>query len=136
MNSNSSNISLMRAFFLPPITRQMRSAIAIALLLCSLLGSHWIGFAHGISHAGLMAQNVEQDEGNAKVSLQIKQVKHSNASCQLLDALTLASFIGSTAIISLHSPILNELLISTNSGVLPSYAATPYQSRAPPFFII
>ena len=126
----------MRAIFFPLVSRQMRSALAMAILLCSLLGSHWIGFAHGISHAGLMVQTVEQPESEAKNSQQSNQIKHSNASCHLFDALTLASFISSNAIVSVRAPIFTEFLISINTVVLPSCAATPYQSRAPPFFVI
>jgi hypothetical protein len=112
--------------------RRLFAAFSVALLLFCLLGTHWVGFAHGISHAGLSSQGSEQcsatDSGAG--------ITHSSDTCHLYDALTLAGFVpvGNSGFV--HSPVYFSTLIPSVDLVLIESASASYQSRAPPTFIL
>ena len=92
-------IQSMEALFTSKLSKQLKGFIALSFLLASLLGTHWIGFAHGISHSGIQNQNIKQSCVD-----QAPTLGHGSASCQLLDAVTLAGFIASTPSLFLTSP--------------------------------
>ena len=135
----------MKAYLITSIQRPARAYLAIAFLVFSLLGSHWLGYAHSIAHppAGQtqlsgfsyspeLASHDDCDAHQHAESLLESHGDHINANCLLFDALTLAGFVG-TANITVPAvqaladePIVYSAVFNTNAVV--SY----YQSRAPP----
>jgi hypothetical protein len=131
LQGKSCNIQYMGASFLSKFSKQIKGAIALTFLLTSLLGTHWIGFAHGISHSGLSPQNTELSCVD-----QARTVGHSSAGCHLLDALTLAGFIASApAGFTGQKPFSNFRPAAQKLAPAPIQVAL-YQSRAPPSFTL
>jgi hypothetical protein len=121
----------MEALFLSKFRKQLKGFIALGFLLASLLGTHWIGFAHNIAHSGIQHQNIE-----LSCTDQAPVLGHSAASCHLLDALTLAGFAASTPNLFLGANLFHEVQLVSNDSS-PARAQTGlYQSRAPPSFIL
>jgi hypothetical protein len=125
------NIQGMEASFLSKLKKQLRGSLALSFLLCSLLGTHWIGFAHSISHSGIHHQNVEQSCVD-----QAPALGHSSASCHLLDALTLAGFVTSETDLLLANNFSHEVQLAFNDSSPARMHVGLYQSRAPPSFIL
>ena len=125
------NIQGMEASFLSKLKKQLRGYLALSFLLCSLLGTHWIGFAHSISHSGIHHQNVEQSCVD-----QAPALGHSSASCHLLDALTLAGFVASETDLLLANNFSHEMQLAFNDSSPARMHVGLYQSRAPPSFIL
>jgi hypothetical protein len=121
----------MKASFLSKSIKQLRGFLALSFLLGSLLGSHWIGFAHGIAHSGIQHQSVE-----LSCTDQAPTLGHSFASCHLLDALTLAGFVASTPTLFLATNLFHEVQLVFNDSSLAQTQIGLYQSRAPPSFIL
>jgi hypothetical protein len=122
----------MVAYFPSKYPRRLLSAFSVALLLFCLLGTHWVGFAHGISHSGLHSQNIEQCSAADTSS----DITHGSDACHLYDALTLAGFIASDT--ATQSNIASSVAVfkaSSNSPVAQIHIGL-YQSRAPPTFIL
>lgn len=122
----------MSSLFLCKLNKQIWGWIALSFLLISLLGTHWVGFAHGISHSGLHSQNIEQCSAADSTS----DITHGSDACHLYDALTLAGFIASDT--ATQSNIASSVAVfkaSSNSPVAQIHIGL-YQSRAPPTFIL
>jgi len=122
----------MVAYFPSKYPRRLLAAFSVALLLFCLLGTHWLGFAHGISHAGLSAQSIEQ----CSAADSSAGITHSSDACHLYDALTLAGFVPVGDSNTVHLPVYFSSLISSAELVLIESASASYQSRAPPSFIL
>jgi hypothetical protein len=122
----------MVAYFPSKYPRRLLAAFSVALLLFCLLGTHWVGFAHSISHAGLSAQSIEQCSATDSSA----GITHSSDACHLYDALTLAGFVpvGDSDVV--HLPVYFSALILSVDLVLIESASASYQSRAPPTFIL
>ena len=132
ISSKSCKIRFMVASISSKLTKQIQAAFAGALLLFCLLGTHWIGFAHGISHAGLQSQSVEKCTASASVP----NLTHSSDVCHLFDALTLASFVPSEdSNLFTSTQYARDAVRSVDSILIESKLAS-YQSRAPPTFIL
>jgi hypothetical protein len=132
----------MKAFFATQIQHPARACLAIAFLVFSLLGTHWIGYAHSIAHphtgqpqlTQLAPSEValEHDECDAHLHAEASHSDHINANCLLFDALTLAGFVSSTgttiaaAQALAAEPIVYSAVFNTNAVL------SHYQSRAPP----
>ncbi|MEI6183485.1 MAG: hypothetical protein WCP25_09320 [Polynucleobacter sp.] len=122
----------MVAYFPSKYSKRLLAAFSAALLLVCLLGTHWVGFAHSISHAGLSGQSIAQcsaaDSGAG--------ITHSADTCHLYDALTLAGFVpvGDSDVVRLS--VYFSALIPSVDLVLIESASASYQSRAPPTFIL
>jgi hypothetical protein len=121
----------MVAYFSSRLTKQIRTAFTAVLLVFCLLGTHWIGLSHSISHGVTQSQAPE--------SKAINQVdtsfSHSSDVCHLFDALSLAGFIPNSAFD--HSLIISgalAALVAVNSFT-PKLEIASYQSRAPPSLI-
>jgi len=120
----------MVAYFSSKFINRIQRAIALGLLVFCLLGTHWVGLNHSISHAQ-SSQSVELGSNEIDPLLQ-----HGSASCHLFDALSLATFI---------SPDINSVIVQNqfvesyfeydHSLQNPQYLAL-YQSRAPPAFLL
>jgi len=121
----------MGALFLSKFRKQMKGFIALSFLLASLLGTHWIGFAHGIAHSGIQHQNTELSCVD-----QAPTLGHSSASCHLLDALTLAGFIASEPNHFIGINFFREVQLVSADSLLTRIHIGLYQSRAPPSFIL
>jgi hypothetical protein len=135
----------MKAFFATQIQRPARACLAIAFLTVSLLGAHWLGYAHSIAHphAGQtqlsgfsyspeLASHDDCDAEHHGTAVSSSHGDHISANCLLFDALTLAGFVGSTSIALsavqalAGEPIVYSAVFNTNAVL------THYQSRAPP----
>ena len=121
----------MEALFISKLSKQLKGFIALSFLLASLLGTHWIGFAHGIAHSGIHHQNIELSCVD-----QAPTLGHSTASCHLLDALTLAGFIASTPDLFIGTNFFHEAQLASNESPPARNHIGLYQSRAPPSFIL
>jgi len=121
----------MAASFLSKFRKQLRGVIALSFLLASLIGTHWIGFAHSISHSGIHHQNID-----LSCTDQAPTLGHSSASCHLLDALTLAGFVASVTDLFLANNFSHEVQLAFNDSSPARMHIGLYQSRAPPSFIL
>ena len=122
----------MVAYFPSKLTKQIQAALAVALLLICMMGTHWIGFAHRISHASVAQQNVSQTLATESTPT----YSHSSDVCHLFDALTLAGFLPGTFTATFTAQTINSLLISSPVFLLAQAALSAYQSRAPPSLIL
>jgi hypothetical protein len=135
----------MKAYLLTSIQRPVRAYLAIAFLVFSLLGSHWLGYAHsiahphagqtqlsGFSHSSELASHDDCDADHHGTAMSASHGDHISANCLLFDALTLAGFVGSSSITLsavqalAGEPIVYSAVFNTNAVL------THYQSRAPP----
>jgi hypothetical protein len=121
----------MGALFLSKFRKQFTGVIALSFLVFSLLGTHWLGFAHGIAHSGIHHQNSELSCVD-----QTPTLGHSSAGCHLFDALTLAGFITSAHSSFAVFTSLNILKPVASESAPIRIQVRPYQSRAPPSFIL
>jgi hypothetical protein len=135
----------MKAYLTRSIQRPARACLAIAFLVFSLLGTHWLGYAHSIAHphAGqtqlsgfsYSPELASHDDCNADhhaKAIAATHGDHISANCLLFDALTLAGFVSSAGIaITAVQALATEPIIYSavfNTGAVLSH----YQSRAPP----
>jgi hypothetical protein len=131
----------MVAYFSCKLTKQIYAFFTAALLVFCLLGTHWIGLSHSISHAGFqnqaMVNAVVNAVANANAPASIDQsINHSSDVCHLFDALSLAGFVPSShsnTELTLVSAL--DLQHSSNPS-LRSFVSSSYRSRAPPTFIL
>jgi hypothetical protein len=135
----------MKAYLLTTIRRPARAYLAIAFLIFSLLGSHWLGYAHSIAHphAGqtqlsgfsYSPELASHDDCNADqhgTAVSASHGDHISANCLLFDALTLAGFVGSTSIALSAVQALASESIVYNAVFNTNAVLSHYQSRAPP----
>ena len=93
-----------------------------------LLGTHWIGFSHSISHASLQSQaGIDLSQSDKQSSL-----NHGSDVCHLLDALTLAGFVAAQPLTAIAHQLHTFLFVSSNNYFIAQIAIEHYQSRAPP----
>ncbi len=124
-------IRCMKALFISRLNKHFRGWIALSFLLASLIGTHWIGFAHSINHSGLQSHHVELSCVD-----QAPTLGHSSASCHLLDALTLAGFVATTPNLFLANNFFHEVQLASNDSLPARIHVGLYQSRAPPSLIL
>jgi len=121
----------MNALFLSTLRKQLKGCIALSFLLISISGTHWIGFAHGISHSGIQHQKIE-----LSCIDQAPTLEHDSVGCHLYDALTLAGFTPSAAPpFAVQKPV-TTLKHLTSDFLVAGIQLGLYQSRAPPAFIL
>ena len=132
MAGKSCKIRPMVAYFSSKLSKQIRAVLMAILIAACLLGTHWTGLSHSISHAGNQTQTLELKSSN----IVDKSVGHSSDACHLFDTLSLAGFIPTPAS-EVHtifaSPIITALVVGSYR---PSLEIASYQSRAPPTFIL
>ena len=104
--------------------------VALGLLVICLLGTHWVGLNHSISHA---QSNPIIEVGTNDLN---PLLQHGSASCHLFDALSLASFISP----DIHSVDIqnqfNDVLFQYDHSLKTPQSVALYQSRAPPSFTL
>ena len=125
----------MRAFFHRQISQQLRSVFVVGLLLVCLLGTHWLGFVHSISHSGLEISSQTLGTGSQSCD-ENATITHSSASCHLFDALTIASFVSTDSLVLIEMSAYAETSLSSAKTVDYQTTESPYQSQAPPRFIL
>lgn len=132
----------MKAYLKTPIQHSARAFLAIAILAVSLLGTHWLGYAHSIAHPhtgqpflvefSSPLELASHDDFDAQHHAEAPHADHINANCLLFDALTLAGFVSSagTAIAAVLAFATEPIIYSAvfNTGAVLNH----YQSRAPP----
>ena len=127
------------------IQRPARAYMAIAFLVFSLLGSHWLGYAHSIAHphAGqtqlsgfsYSPELAGHDDCNADhhtKTIAASHGDHISVNCLLFDALTLAGFVGSTSVAIAAVQALASEPIIYSAAFNAQAVLSHYQSRAPP----
>ena len=127
------------------IQRPARAYLAIAFLVFSLLGTHWLGYAHSIAHphagqtqlSGVfyspeLASHDDCNSDHHAKAMSASHGDHISANCLLFDALTLAGFVSSTGTtIAAVQALASEPIVY--SAVFNAQAIlSHYQSRAPP----
>ena len=128
----SCKIRVMVAYFSSKFTKHFQSAMAVFLLVFCLLGTHWVGLSHGISHSNPQNQSIEKYTATTPE----KSFNHSSDICHLLDSLTLAGCIPSsnTNLANLQICALGKFQHAPQS--FPQISLASYQSRAPPTLIL
>jgi hypothetical protein len=128
IEGKSCKIRAMVAYFSSKLKKQFIASFAVVLLFTCVLGTHSIGYSHGIAHAGLQTQSASPSIGLENSTA----FTHSSDICHLFDALTLASF----ALLDVAVPIIFLVLLSRVRSRLKTRFIAPtrvtYQSRAPP----
>jgi len=122
----------MVAYFSSKLTKQVHAALAVALLMICMMGTHWIGFAHSISHTSIQQQSISPSSSDEFTPISV----HSSDICHLLDALTLAGFIPEEFIGALVSQATSSALATPLEFHFAQVAQSAYQSRAPPTDIL
>ena len=118
----------MVAYFSSKLLKQAQAVLVCALLLVCLVGTHWIGYAHSISHASQDYQVLSKSyavENDATLS-------HSIEVCHLFDALSLAGFIPDTPNALPETKFGNFYLANNTELQFAQNVALAYRSRAPP----
>ncbi len=121
----------MGAYFSSKYIKQCKAVFSAALLLFCLIGTHWVGFSHSISHASFQGKTLAAPAVDNTANF-----THTSDSCHLFDALTLAGFAASNEFQVGIDAAEFLPIVSAHTLVLNSAAFAPYQSRAPPFFIL
>jgi hypothetical protein len=122
----------MTAYFSSKFTKHIYAAFTAALLVFCLLGTHWIGYSHTISHAQLQSNTeVDPTPGDKHTSL-----NHSSDVCHLFDALTLAGFAVSKSLTHVAYSFLAFVSNSADATLLAQTTIEHYQSRAPPTLLL
>jgi len=122
----------MAAYFSSKLTKQIHAAFTVALLVFCLLGTHWIGLSHSISH-GITQNQALENKASAQID---KSFSHSSDVCHLFDALSLAGFIPKSnpdLSLSLSGSLTVNVVVNSFA---PKLEIASYQSRAPPTFIL
>ena len=132
IRGKSCKIRLMVAYFYSKFTKQIQTALTVFLLLFCLLGTHWIGLAHSVSHAELQSKAfATQSEVVAESG-----ITHSSDVCHLFDALTLAVFMPKDSSNFLDIAAPSSLVSDFEITRIKKSSYRPYQSQAPPTFIL
>jgi hypothetical protein len=122
----------MTAYFSSKFTKHIYAAFTAALLVFCLLGTHWIGYSHSISHAQLQSHTEVDSTAGAKHS----SLSHSSDVCHLFDALTLAGFAISKPLANTAFSFIAFVPPSSDTAFLAQSAIEHYQSRAPPTLLL
>ena len=122
----------MVAYFSSTITKQIQAALAVALLMICMMGTHWIGYAHSVSHASIQQNTLSQSSAGELAP----HFNHSSDVCHLFDALTLASFIPGAANNAPTLALTSSVLVLSPAFSAAQAAPSAYQSRAPPTFLL
>ena len=127
----SCKIWAMVAYFSSKLKRQIQTAFVVVLLLSCMLGTHWIGFAHSISHAGFQSQTLAGSSDAEKPAA----LSHTSDICHLFDALTLAGFAPSNTAPQKHFLDVASRATPQAKTLFLSTTRVSYNSRAPPAVI-
>ena len=132
ISGKSCKIRAMVAYFSSKFMKQIQSACTAVLLVLCLLGTHWVGLSHSITHTGFQGQSLEV--GSTIVI--DKSLSHTSDICHLFDALSLAGFIPSAQLDSDLNCLSTSDQPNTNYSSPRYFISSAYHSRAPPSFIL
>ncbi len=108
-------------------------AMVVALLLAfCMLGTHWVGLNHDVSHLGLAKQTV----CDSAVVASMPTTAHSSDVCHLYDALMLVGCIPpsfSSAPLANHNQSIGH---QSKAAQVDAPSLIAYQSQAPPSLIL
>lgn len=122
----------MSAYFSSKFTKQIHAILTAGLLVLCLLGTHWIGFSHSISHSQIQSHaDVDSTSSDKQSSL-----SHSSDVCHLFDALTLAGFVLSQPLNGIAHHLFAFLSLSSDTSLFAQATIEHYQSRAPPTLLL
>ncbi len=122
----------MVAYFSSIFTKQVRVAISVALLALCLLGTHWIGFAHSISHGNAQTQLTK----NSCSAEPLPYFSHGSDACHAFDALSLAGFLPTVSCDAIN---IQRWFVNDSQPFITWVAYTninQHQPRAPPSLIL
>jgi hypothetical protein len=122
----------MIAHFSSKLKKQINAAFVAILLAICLLGTHWIGLNHGISHAKIQQHSISQSFEDGMTST----YGHSSDICHLFDALTLSGFAPSSIFIPVIQLAFSESSTFSVDEVTHQLFPIFYLSQAPPRFFI
>ena len=128
----SCKIRDMVAYFSSKFTKHFQPALAAILLIFCMLGTHWIGLSHSISHANPHTQSIDKYAATTPD----KSFNHNSDICHLLDSLTLAGYIPSAINASFSSPVNAFVRFQLPLELFSQTSLASYQSRAPPALIL
>ena len=132
ISGKSCNIRHMIALFSSKLNKQVHAIVVAILLAFCLLGMHWVGLNHGVSHLGLVKQTVCESAAVASMPT----TAHSSDVCHLYDALMLAGCIPpsfSSAPLASHNQSSG---LQSKAAQVDAPSLIAYQSQAPPSFIL
>ena len=128
ISGKSCNIRQMVAHFSSKLNKQIHAVVVALLLAFCMLGTHWVGLNHGISHLGFTKQTVCESATVASMPT----AAHGSDICHLFDALTLAGCIppsfSSAPIANLNQSISHQ----EKAPQVDAPSLIAYQSQAPP----
>jgi hypothetical protein len=122
----------MVAHFSSRLKQQINATLVVILLAFCMLGTHWVGLAHNISHLGVIKQTACTSVDVAGVP----SASHSSEACHLFDALSLAGYVPPSYTTSLLLNSNQPTTIQFEVARKDSPSLIVYQSQAPPFFIL
>lgn len=116
---------------------RIRFALFAGLLAILVQGIQFLGFYHGIAHAGITSQVNRSDFFEAAEKSIPSQPEHSGQACKLFDALLLGSCVGSPSFeLMLQSQTHFGLFLLPQIWADKLLILWPYQSQAPPRLVI
>ena len=127
-SGKSCKILGMVAYFSSKLIKQIHAVLASVLLIACLLGTHWIGYAHSVSHAS-KAYPAESKLNAPETDVAFS---HSADVCHLFDALSLAGFVPEVSNQDLTTPVVFDYIVSNLRFHFAQTSALAYHSRAPP----
>ena len=131
-SGKSCKILGMVAYFSSKLIKQIHAALASVLLVACLIGTHWVGYAHSVSHAAKEYQtHLISNATEVDVAF-----SHSSDVCHLFDALSLAGFVPETSSEGLATSVVIHHLASKQQFHFAQTSALAYQSRAPPSLLL
>lgn len=114
----------------------------IGYLLLSLLSTQWLGLNHSITHQEAHSSHVlktvthDASESHDHSFFSFSQHDESSIECQLFDALTLTGIIASNPFALQLPNFFRQRFFGISKSPIDSVTYQPYQSRAPPVFIL
>ena len=122
----------MIAHFSSKLNKQIHAVVLALLLAFCILGTHWMGLNHGVSHLGFTKQTVCDSAAVASMPT----AAHGSDVCYLFDALTLAGCIPpsfSSVPLANHNQFISH---QGEAAELDAPSLIAYQSQAPPSRIL
>ncbi|QWD61708.1 hypothetical protein [Polynucleobacter sp. MWH-UH25E] len=121
----------MSAHFSSKLNKQIQAVVAVLLLAFCILGTHWVGLNHSVSHVGLSKQTVCESTTAASIAT----TAHNSDVCHLFDALTLAGCIPPSYFAAPLAKHIQAISHQGNAVQVDAPTLIAYQSQAPPSFI-
>ena len=132
ISGKSCNIRLMIAHYSSTLKKQINASFAALLLAICIVGTHWVGLKHGVSHFGVSNQTA----CSASSLDCTPSASHSAEVCHLFDALTMAGCIPPSPHLVNFGYQKTVIILQTAELEVKTPSLVVYQSQAPPSFIL